>query len=207
MANRLILCLGVILFASTIDAGVLDRELLINIETPVKRTTMSNISGIRGWTTHPTEKVDVVEMYIDGEFIFQVPVGGQRTDVYNAYPYYVDSRYSGYGQTVNFKTLSNGFHTVEVKAYTVEGNYNSAFSEFCVSEFTGEFIGDREEIRLTAVERIHIWNDRLILEGIEVEDRQWNVELSWNTATQGFEISQTTEYIMIDEYTEYNCDE
>ena len=38
-----------------------------------------------------------------------------------------------------------------------------------------------------------------------VEGRRWNMELTWSTATQSFEITQTTVYRLIDEYTTYEC--
>jgi len=182
-----------------------DSDLRVFIEAPVDLSTNANIGSIRGWAVHPYDRVSYVDIYIDDEFNFSVPVGGGRKDVEDAYPDYYLSRFSGWAQTVNWKNMSEGYHTVEVVAYTEFGGYKSAFKEFCVAKFNKEFISDPEEIKLWETKRFHVWHDRIIFEGVKVEGRRWNMELSWVTATQSFEITQTTAYRLIDEYTEYEC--
>lgn len=183
-----------------------DSDLKLNIETPSAQSTHANIGSIRGWAVHPSAKVEYVDIFVDGEFTFTVPVGGGRGDVFNAYPDYYDSRYSGWNQTVNFKNMSVGPHTVEVRAYTEYGGYASKTVDFCVTRFISEFISDPEEIKLWETKRFHIWHDRMVFEGVKIEGRRWNMELSWSTATQSFEITQTTVYRLIDEYTTYECE-
>ena len=175
-----------------------DADLRIMLEQPFYRAEIGQISEIRGWALHPTEQIDTVEIYIDEQFYSIVPVGGQRGDVENAYPDAVSSRYSGYAQTVNFKSLPPGFHTMQVVAYTVEGSYNMITSEFCVDGFTGEFISDSSSINLQTVDRFHTAENAMILEGVSVDNVLYNVELVWNKATQGFIIEQTTPYEYID---------
>ena len=182
-----------------------DPDLKLFIESPGELTTNANIGSIRGWAVHPSDQVLYVDIFVDGEFTFSVPVGGGRGDVYNAYPDYYQSRFSGWNQTVNYKNMSAGPHQLEVVAYTEFGGYTSKFVDFCVDRFTKEFISDPEEIKLWETKRFHIWHDRMVLEGVMVEGRRWNMELSWSTATQSFEITQTTVYRLIDEYTTYEC--
>ena len=81
-----------------------DAELRIQIESPPANTQIAQIGEIRGWATHPTEEVIVINMYVDGEYFSEVPVGGQRGDVQNAFPNHVNSLYSGWSQTTNFKS-------------------------------------------------------------------------------------------------------
>ena len=183
-----------------------DPDLKLMIETPGSLTTNANIGSIRGWAVHPSAKVMYVDIYVDDEFTFSVPVGGGRGDVFNAYPDYYQSRFSGWNQTVNFKNMSDGPHTVEVIAYTEFGGYASKTVDFCVTRFISEFISDPEEIKLWETKRFHIWHDRMVFEGVKIEGRRWNMELSWSTASQSFEITQTTVYRLIDEYTTYECD-
>ena len=182
-----------------------DPDLRVFIESPVQLSTNANIGSIRGWAVHPHDRVSYVDIYIDDEFNFSVPVGGGRKDVEDAYPDYYLSRFSGWAQTVNWKNMSEGYHLVEVRAFTEFGGYKSAFKEFCVAKFNKEFISDPEEIKLWETKRFHVWHDRIVFEGVKVEGRRWNMELSWVTATQSFEITQTTAYEFIDEYTEYEC--
>ena len=183
-----------------------DYDLKLMIETPQSESTHANIGSIRGWAVHPSAQVLYVDIFVDGEFTFSVPVGGGRGDVYNAYPDYYQSRFSGWNQTVNFKNMTDGPHTVEVIAYTEFGGYASKTVDFCVTRFISEFISDPEEIKLWETKRYHVWHDRMVLEGVMIEGRRWNMELSWSTASQSFEITQTTVYRLIDEYTTYECD-
>jgi hypothetical protein len=189
---------------STAQAQTRDENIRIFLETPVNGVTLGNIGTVRGWTLHPTKSVEVVEIYIDEQFSSEVPVGGSRLDVANAFPDVDGALYSGFSQTVNFKEYDEGYHRVAVYAYTFDGRYNFKEAEFCVSKLANtNFIKDPNDIKLYEVRRIHLWQDRLVLEGIQVGQRSWNVELTWNTATQDFQISQTTPYRFIDEYTEY----
>ncbi len=185
--------------------GYTDNEVRVNIESPVQLSTNANIGSIRGWAVHPDYAMTHVDMYVDGEFSFSVPVGGQRMDVEDAFPAYYQSIFSGWNQTVNWKSMADGYHVVEVRAFHEYGGYQSAYQEFCVTRFNKEFISDPAEIKLWQTERFHVWSDRIVFEGLEVEGRRWNMELSWVTATQSFEITQTTAYEFIDEYTEYEC--
>ena len=201
---RILLLLTLCAIMSTAHAQLKDRNIRLTLETPVTGSTLGNIGTIRGWVFHPTKPVEWVEIYLDDQFVAEVPVGGSRLDVYNAYPNALNSRYSGYSQTVNFKEYDEGFHRVAVYAFTSDGNYNFQESEFCVSKLADiNFIKDPEDIALYEVGRIHLWSDRLVLEGIQVGQDRYNVELTWNTATQDVQISQTTPYKIINQYTEY----
>lgn len=199
-----ILLVMAMIFAVPTLAQTLDKDLRIMIETPISKAQIGQIGEIRGWAIHPTQVVDVVEIYIDGEFYSEVPVGGQRTDVERAYPDVLNSKYSGYAQTVNFKSLLEGYHTLEVRAYTTMGSYNSVTSEFCVERFTGEFISNPNNIDFTTLELIHTAKNAILLQKVTVEGRFYNIELHWSTATQGLVIEQVEYYENIDgDYSKY----
>jgi len=204
MIRNLIAC-GLAVTALGASAQELDTDIKLQLETPYSRSTQSGISSVRGWSFHPTEKVEVVEIYIDGEFMSQVPVGGQRLDVFNAYPDTSDAKYSGWGQTVNFKELTPGNHVLEVVAFTSDGDYNTREIEFCSNRFELTYNGDPDAINLARTERMHLWNNRMIFEGVEAEGKKWNVEFTWSVALQELQISQITPYVVVDEYTSYPC--
>lgn len=204
MIRNLIAC-GLAVTALGAAAQELDTDIKLQLETPYSRSTQSGISSVRGWSFHPTEKVEVVEIYIDGEFMSQVPVGGQRLDVFNAYPDTSDAKYSGWGQTVNFKELTPGNHVLEVVAFTSDGDYNTREIEFCSNRFELTYNGDPDAINLARTERMHLWNNRMIFEGVEAEGKKWNVEFTWSVALQELQISQITPYVVVDEYTSYPC--
>ena len=183
-------------FASSSVAQTLDENLRINLETPQYDHQIGQIGQIRGWAFHPNQIVDVIEIYVDGEFYSAVPVGGQRNDVYNAYPDAVNSRYSGWAQTVNFKDFTEGYHELEVRAYTIMGRYNSAFGKFCVEKFPGgNFISDPEIIDFRSLDKIHMAQNAVLLQKITIDGEFYNIELQWDTATQGFIIEQVEPYV------------
>jgi hypothetical protein len=186
-------------------AQELDTDIKLQLETPYSRSTQSGISSVRGWSFHPTETVETVEIYIDGVFMSQVPVGGQRLDVSNAYPNNSDAKYSGWAQTVNFKELTPGNHVLEVVAFTADGDYNTREIEFCSNRFDLTFNGDPDAFNLAGTERMHLWNNRMIFEGVEAEGKKWNVEFTWSVALQELQISQITPYAVVDETTSYPC--
>ena len=168
-----------------------DDNLKITLETPRSQHHIGQIGQIRGWALHPNQIVDVVEIYIDGEFYSEVPVGGQRNDVYNAYPNAVNSRYSGWAQTVNFKDFAEGYHDLEVRAYTTAGRYNSVTGEFCVEKFAGRnFISDPSIINFKTISRFHMAQNALLFQKVEIDGEYYDMEVHWDTATQGFIVEQ-----------------
>lgn len=177
-------------------AQILDEKLRLTLETPRYNASIGQIGQIRGWALHPNQIVDVVEIYIDGEFYSEVPVGGQRNDVYNAYPSAVNSRYSGWAQTVNFKDFAEGYHDLEIRAYTTAGRYNSVTGYFCVEKVPGgNFISDPTRIDFKSMEMFHMAKNAVLLQKITIDGEFYNMELHWDTATQGFIVEQVEPYV------------
>ena len=184
------------LTASHALAQFQDDNLKITLETPNYDSSIGQIGQIRGWSFHPNQIVDIVEIYIDGEFYSEVPVGGQRNDVYNAFPNGVNSRYSGWAQTVNFKDFTEGYHDLEIRAYTTAGTYNSVTGSFCVEKVPGgNFISDPSTIDFKSMEMFHMAKNALLLQKITIDGEFYNMELHWDTATQGFIVEQVEPYV------------
>lgn len=182
--------------SSTAWAQIQDDKLLIKLETPNYNSSIGQIGQIRGWSTHPTQPVLFVEIYIDGELWSEVPVGGQRIDVYDAYPNYVNSDYSGWAQTINYKDFDEGEHDLEVRAYTTLNRYNSVTGRFCVEKVPGgNFISDPDIIDFRSLDLIHMAQNAILLQKIEIDGEFYNMELHWDTATQGFIIEQVEPYV------------
>ena len=187
-------------------AQIQDDKLKIILETPNYNSSIGQIGQIRGWATHPTQQVIFAEIYIDGELWSEIPVGGQRIDVYNAYPNYVNSDYSGWAQTINYKDFTEGYHDLEVRAYTQLNRYNSVTGRFCVEKVPGgNFISDPDVIDFRTLDRIHLAQNAILLQKIEIEGELYNMELHWDTSTQGFIVEQVEPYVDIDyiEDTDY----
>jgi len=193
---RTFLIAGSLIFSVSSNAQMLDENLKINLETPQYHHQIGQIGQVRGWAFHPTQVVSMVEIYIDDEFFSEVPVGGQRVDVYNAYPNALNSEYSGWAQTINFKDFAEGYHTLEVVAYTTAGTYNSVTGKFCVEEVPGgNFISDPDIIDFRSLDKIHMAQNAVLLQKITIDGEFYNMELHWDTATQGFIIEQVEPYV------------
>ena len=176
--------------------AVLDERIKITLESPRYESQIGQIGSVRGWAFHPTQYMDVVEIYIDGVLWSEVPVGGQRIDVYNVYPNALNSRYSGWSQTINFKDFAEGYHELEVRAYTTMGRYNSAFGKFCVEKVPGgNFISDPSRIDFTSMELFHYAPNALLLQKVTIDGEFYNMEIHWDTATQGFIVEQVEPYV------------
>lgn len=182
-------------FSLPSDAQV-DSNIKITLETPRYHHHLGQIGQIRGWAFHPTQYMDRVEIYIDGVLWSEVPVGGKRVDVYNAYPTALNSEYSGWAQTVNYKDFAEGYHELEVRAYTYTGRYNSASHSFCVEKVPGgNFISDPSLIDFTSMELFHYAPNALLLQKVTIDGEFYNMEIHWDTATQGFIIEQVEPYV------------
>ena len=61
------------------------QEARIRLEEPVDGKVASGITNIRGWAI-ASQGIEVIEIFLDGQFAFEVPYGGERKDVESAYP-------------------------------------------------------------------------------------------------------------------------
>lgn len=177
-------------------AQVKDENLKIQLESPRYNSSIGQIGQVRGWATHPSQQVIFAEIYIDGEIWSEIPVGGQRNDVGNAYPNHVNSDYSGWSQTINFKDFAEGYHDVEVCAYTSLNRYNCVTGKFCVEKVPGgNFISDSTLIDFRSLDLIHMAPNSVILQKITIDGEFYNMELHWDTTTQGFIVEQVEPYV------------
>ena len=188
---KLLVASALSVFAMSSNAQILDERIRITLESPQYEHHVGQIGAVRGWAFHPTQYMDVVEIYIDGVLWSEVPIGGQRVDVYNTYPNALNSRYSGWAQTINFKDFAEGYHELEVRAYTAFGRYNSAFGKFCVEKVPGgNFISDASNINFKTISRFHMAPNALLFQKVEIDGEYYDMEVHWDTATQGFMVEQ-----------------
>ena len=170
-----------------------DTKIRVTLEEPAIAETYAGISNLRGWAAAP-RGIDAVEVFIDGSFAFEVPMGGSRTDVGDQYPDYPDSEYSGYSMAFNYKNLVAGRHEMVVRAYDSFGDYNEATSYFFTDTFRTGFISDNSQVDISAADDIRQLDQHsLMMSGVSIEGKDWDVTLSWNRATQGFEISDISD--------------
>lgn len=187
--------LKAILFAMTAllaqgASAARDTSIRVTLEEPVKAGTYAGISNLRGWAAGPNG-IEAVEVFIDGAYAFDVPMGGLRKDVGDALPTYPDADFSGYSMAFNYKNLSTGRHELKVKAVDALGNYNETSTYFHTDKFNSVFIADSSEVNLSTADAIsQIDEHSLLMYGVSIEGDEWDVTLSWDRASQGFQITE-----------------
>ena len=186
--TKLILSAVFFLFSSALWAEQ-DTNIRISLEEPSSSAPASGISNLRGWAVAPNG-IDHIELFINGAYVDNIPYGSIRTDVGTAFPSYPNSDNSGYSMAWNYGALALGSNHVAVVGYDNLGNYNVSETDFQVEKFNSSFISDPNEVDLRTATNVRILdNNTLAMEGVTVEGQEWDVELKWQKATQGFDIN------------------
>jgi hypothetical protein len=182
------LLVTVLLLGSSIAFAGLDRDIKVVIEEPAVGESYSGVTNLRGWVVSPAGIGRyALEVYIDGEFAFYMPVGGNRADVAEAYSNYPGSDQSGFSMAFNYKSLSPGTHEIKVRAFDNVDNYNDAWVSFDAERFKSDFIADESDIDLSTAENVYLVdNQTYSVTGATVEGQKWDFLLSWDTASQSF---------------------
>lgn len=90
------------------------------LDTPPAGSTVSGMVKVRGWILD-TSGVSKVEVLVDGKVVGQAQYGLSRPDVYNVFPDYQNAN-SGYEFNFDTRSLTNGQHTISVKATSKTGS-------------------------------------------------------------------------------------
>ena len=192
--KRMKFCVALVLslFSSFGNAGV-NSDIKVNIEEPNDALPYTGISNIRGWSVAPSG-IEKVEVYIDGDFAFNVPMGGPRGDVESAYPDYLGSADAGFSSAFNYKLLDPGIHTMLVRAYDRDGDYNERSVNFETSGYSKPYV-EFEDVDLTTLEAVYFFGKQgLMLEGATVGDERWNIYTMFDPAAQDFRTIVTEKY-------------
>ena len=168
------LVVTVLLLGSSIAFAGLDRDIKVVIEEPAVGESYSGVTNLRGWVVSPAGIGRyALEVYIDGEFAFYMPVGGNRADVAETYPNYPSSDQSGFSMAFNYKSLSPGTHEIKVRAFDNVDNYNDAWVSFAAERFNSDFIADESEIDLSTTENVSLVdNQTYSVSGATVEGQK-----------------------------------
>jgi hypothetical protein len=187
--------LGILLlFASPLAHADLNTEITVNLEEPkpVEEAAYSGISNLRGWAVAPSG-IERIEIYIDGDYAFDVPMGGARGDVGAAYPDYVGSDKSGFSMAFNYKKLPPGTYSMTAKALANDGDYNEATVSFTTTRFISTYIAQPTDIDFTSTEQVYVGERAFQLKGVTIEGKKWDIGFIWDRATQGMEMMSIQE--------------
>ena len=161
-------------------------DIRLSVDEPSLGGIHTGIGNVRGWAIS-SNKIDRLEIFIDGAYQFDIPHGGARSDVGNAFPEIENAALSGYSAAVNYNNLSPGEHELIVRATDSFGSTIERTIDFEVIRFEKSFIGATDAFELgwaglTALGRsVNIY-------GAQIDGALYNLTLQWRTNTQSFEI-------------------
>lgn len=159
--------------------------IILNVEEPTPSSQYSGVANIRGWAVAPTG-IYRIQQFIDGVYITDIPSGGNRIDVGNAYPAYPSSIQSGFSMAFNYSALNSGLHEIKIRAIDNEGASKEVSVSFEVIRFQNSFITDPGEVSFTNA-TCTINAHSINFNNMKVDGIGYDTVLQWRTATQGLE--------------------
>ena len=162
--------------------------IILNIEEPAPSSQYTGVANVRGWAVAPTG-ISRIQQFVDGAYSTDIPSGGMRVDVGNAYPAYPSSIQSGFSMAFNYSALESGMHEIKIRATDNVGASKEVPISFEVIRFQNSFITDPGMVRFSNAtctvdgNSVHLTN--LTAEGIG-----YDTILQWRTATQGLEFTR-----------------
>ena len=142
-ALKRVVCNALITFM--LAAQALAESVVVSLEEPRDASLYTGISNLRGWAVAESG-IGAIEIDIDGVYAFNVPMGGSRGDVANAYPDFPNSDASGFSMAFNYKNLSAGNHVVTVRAVSNDGNVATRSATITVSRFLSTYIQNADQV-------------------------------------------------------------
>ena len=149
------------------------------LENPMNGRKVSGITTIHGWALD-AKGITKVELFIDGELIGNIPYGGTRIDVKNAYPGYPNAENSGFAMIWNYSLLSSGDHSIKVRLHNQDGLTKDLDALVTVVKFQGDFVE-----KMIPAER-WLRKNAVTVDGIT---QKYDIKIEWSEETQSFEIT------------------
>ena len=172
-------------------------SVVVNLEEPRDASLYSGISNLRGWAVAESG-IAAIEIDINGVYAFNVPMGGARGDVAKAYPDFPDADLSGFSMAFNYKSLASGEHVVTARAISNDGNIATRRATITVARFVSSYISDADQVDTSTVTDVVTSGQSIQLNDLSVEGQKWDIRLSFDTATQGFAMTNITAAEAID---------
>lgn len=178
--------LGSLMVVAPVRAG----DIVLTVEEPMPDSVYSGVANLRGWVVG-SAGISQVELYVDGAFATNVPVGGLRSDVGGQYPSYPNSSNAGFSMAFNYSNLSAGPHAIRVRAVDREGASREASVNFNVTRFDNPYIADPAKISLAGATST-LETRSISLNNVSADGKTYNIRLDWRPEAQGFVIARIT---------------
>ena len=169
-----------------IEFDTIVEPMKMNLDEPLNRSTQAGVGMIRGWVVSE-EPVDRVEVYLDGDYAFDIPYGDPRPDVGAKFPDNTTAGTSGFSVPYRFSALSPGHHTVEVVVVDRFGNRAERSSSFEVVRFEKGYIGSANAPNMDWSYASALGKS-ITVRGVSVDGEAYDIELQWQTRSQKFEM-------------------
>jgi hypothetical protein len=150
------------------------------LENPKNNDKVSGIQTIHGWALDE-KGVSRIELIVDGVYVSDIPYGGTREDLREAYPTYPSADQSGFALMMNYSTLSPGSHTIKLKIHNQNNETVELSTNVFVEKFHGEFVN-----QVTPYGG-WLYDVNVTSDGIT---RTYDVNLQWSNESQSFEITE-----------------
>ena len=108
----------------------------------------------------------------------------------NIHPDYPDADLSGFSMAFNYKDLVSGEHVVTARAISNDGNIATRDATINVARFVSSYIRDVDQIDTGTVSQVTTDGQSIALKDVAVEGQKWDITLSFDTATQGFALTE-----------------
>jgi hypothetical protein len=163
-------------------------DIQFSLEEPFNGSIYSGVANIRGWAVS-SAGIRNVELLVDGVSNGNIPSGGRRVDVGNAYPTYPNSSQSGFSMIFNYSNLTVGAHTLSVNVVDNQGSQKSATASFNVARFNNSFIDNPAAISLNAATITDDNDKSILINNLQADGQLYNVRLEWRREAQGFALT------------------
>jgi len=183
-----VLAAGSLLAGSTLYAGTIE----MHVEAPVVGLAASGIHNLRGWAVS-TAGIDHVELYVDGSYRFDIPMGGKRGDVANQFPgnLYPGSEASGFSMAYNYALLADGAHSMTIRVVDNDQQDLARTVDFVVIGSTVGYVSDLSQFDLSQAVATGAGNT-ITIENARINGVAYDLELTWRTEAQQFQLSAIT---------------
>lgn len=163
----------------------------VSIDFPAANRVVSGIVSVNGWAAG-TPVVDTVVLYVDGTYYGDVGYGGSRDDVRNAMPATPNAALSGFSAAVNTRLMTNGAHTLEIRAFNTNNEVTSQSVTVTVSNAPGQQNPTSVTLDMTGAKARVLSAQKLVVEGAKVNGKSRSVVLDYDPGTNNFVVSSFT---------------
>lgn len=161
-------------------------DLDLGIEEPAGGDVHTGIGMVRGWAVS-TSGIASIEVFIDGEYAFDLPHGGPHGNAAKRFPDIPNSDKAGFATPLNYSALGVGNHTVTVKVTDHFGSYVEKVKEFSSLAFHKPYIGKDDVIEMGWAYTTALGEDIIVYDA-GIDEQPYNLVLRWSTRQQGFKI-------------------